>query len=369
MTATAEPVGADSLHFRRLLVFCRARVIRCRRLGKMRSSTRSKVRRARVVVLVAAVALPGAAAPAAQAAQISIEAPESCLDPAALTDEVSNLVGKPLGSVADVDFRVAIAQLPHRGWRLRLETIDSRPAAGGAATVLGSREIDAASCAELAEAASVAIAVAVRSIDRAARSPPAASTTTSPAPAAPAPPPRRRCPSAHPCRGPSWQPALALAFATDSGALPTPASASISRDICSVARLAWSRSRPGSVPRRSGRRRTGAAGSSCCSAASSRAGIHAGAAWTPLACGGFELGRLSGTGLGVARPETGDAFWRALRGDLGFSLAMGRTAAILLRAGLVRPLVRPEFVLDQSQPVHRPDALTVRLTAGLQLGF
>ena len=327
------------------------------------------MRRARVSVLMAAVALPAAAAPPADAAQISIEAPESCLDPAALTDEVSSLVGKRLGSVADVDFRVAIAQLPHRGWRLRLETVDSRTAAGGAATVLGSREIDAASCAELAEAASVAIAVAVRSIDRAPASPPAASTSTSPAPAAPAPPVAAPVPVRAPMPRPSWQPALALAFATDSGALPhtgigVDLEGHLQRGTFGLVALAtwFGPEEVGAATNGGGRFELLLGGLLACW--NPRWGR-----WTPLACGGFELGRLSGTGLGVARPETGDAFWRALRGDLGFSLAMGRTAAILLRAGLVRPLVRPEFVLDQSQPVHRPDALTVRLTAGLQLGF
>src|SRR6185369_12356311 len=91
--------------------------------------------------------------------------------------------------------------------------------------------------------------------------------------------------------------------------------------------------------------------------------------WSPLACGGMELGRLTGTGVGVAHPTTGDTLWRAARGDVGVAANLGGNAAVLLRAGLVAPLSRPEFLLDQSQLVYRPSSLTVRVTAGLQLGF
>jgi hypothetical protein len=90
--------------------------------------------------------------------------------------------------------------------------------------------------------------------------------------------------------------------------------------------------------------------------------------WTALACGGGELGRLAGTG-NVARPETGAVLWRALRADAGVTAAVGGNTAILLRAGVVAPLARPDFVLDQSQLVYRPSPVTVRVTAGFELGF
>jgi hypothetical protein len=91
--------------------------------------------------------------------------------------------------------------------------------------------------------------------------------------------------------------------------------------------------------------------------------------WTPLACGGFELGRLAGTGLGVARPETGEALWRAVRADLGVTAALGGNTALLLRAGMAVPLSRPAFVLDGSELVYSPARLAGRLTAGLELEF
>ena len=91
--------------------------------------------------------------------------------------------------------------------------------------------------------------------------------------------------------------------------------------------------------------------------------------WTPLACGGFELGRLSGTGQGVARPETGDALWRALRADLGVTMALSGNTALLLTGGVAIPLARPAFVLDERNLVYQPSRLAGRFTAGLQIGF
>jgi len=329
---------------------------------------RSTVRRARASVLMAVVALFVAGPLPAGAAQISIDAPASCLDPAALTDEVSSLVGKPLGSVADVDFRVSIVERPQRRWRLRLETLDSRTGTGGPPAVLGSREIEGASCAELAEAAAVAIAVAVRSIDQAAAPAPAV-TAPPPTKAAVAPPAALPLAVAGPAPAPSWRPALALAFATDSGALPNiglgiDLEGHLQRGPLRLVALAtWFGSEEVTAATNGGGTFDLMLGGllACWDPRPGR--------WAPLACGGLELGRLSGKGLGVAHPETGDAFWRAARADLGLALGLGGKAALLLRAGLVRPLARPQFVLDESQPVYRPSNLTVRVTAGLQLGF
>jgi hypothetical protein len=90
--------------------------------------------------------------------------------------------------------------------------------------------------------------------------------------------------------------------------------------------------------------------------------------WTPLACGGAELGRLAGTGL-VTRPETAAVFWRAARAEAGATAALGANTAILLRAGVAVPLGRPNFVVDGSAPVFQPSPVAVRVTAGFELGF
>ena len=91
--------------------------------------------------------------------------------------------------------------------------------------------------------------------------------------------------------------------------------------------------------------------------------------WTPLTCAGLEVGRLAGTGVGVARPETGAALWRAARAELGVRAVLGGSAAVVLRAGVAIPLERPAFVLDQSELVYQPSRMAVRATAGIELGF
>ncbi len=121
------------------------------------------MRRARVFVLVGLGSLYAAAPSSVSAAQVSLDAPQSCLDRDTLVSEVSDLVGMPLASIPDVDFRVEIAALPQHGWRLRLQTLDSR--SRDIPEVRASREIDGATCAELADAAAVAISVSLRSID------------------------------------------------------------------------------------------------------------------------------------------------------------------------------------------------------------
>jgi hypothetical protein len=322
--------------------------------------------------LFAVVGALVAPVPAAHGAELTVEAPASCVDPEALAEEVGDLVGKPLASVAEVDFRIRIAEAPGGKWRLHLETLQQRTASNSAAVSRGSREIEGATCAELAEAASVAIAVSIRSIGDSATAPepsrPAAAARDAPAPApAPlAPPPAISAVARPPA---PWQPTIALALVTEIGALPD---AGLGVEI------------EGDLQRRSLRLGLLAAwfGSQDKVDAAGAGGtfeLALGAAlgcfaprwgrWTGLACGGLELGRLAGTGLGVARPETGASFWRAARADLGLTAAIGRNTAFLLRAGAALPLARPEFVFDGTSLVYRPSRLGGRLTAGVELGF
>ncbi|HEY4392956.1 MAG TPA: hypothetical protein VGP64_02790 [Polyangia bacterium] len=316
------------------------------------------------------MSLAVAAGPDARAAELSVDAPPACVDPATLAEEVGDLIGRPLAEVAGVDFRVRIAEMSPQKWRLQLETLDGQGAAG-APTVRGSREIDGAGCAELAEAASVAIAVSVRSIEAARSAPPPAAAVR---PSPPIPPPGS--PAATPSvalatRAPPravWRPSVTLAFAFDAGALPSASpglelEGDLQRQALRLVLLAtWFTSQdtvgPGGV---GGTFQLALGGGLACYAPRWRR-------WTALACGGGELGPLAGTG-NVAHPETGAVLWRAVRAEAGATVAVGPNTAILLRAALVRPLVRPDFVLDESQLVYRPSAVTVRLTAGLELGF
>ena len=308
-----------------------------------------------------------AVAPKLDAAQLSVDAPESCLDPSTLAAEVGDLLGKPLDSVADVDFRIQISEMPARRWRLRLEMIDQRPGNNGTPTVRGSRELEGATCAELAEAAAVAISVSVRAISPetpAAAAPPSA---TPPLTATRSSSTQSIARDALPT--PAWHPAIVLALASDVGALPNTGlgvdlEAELQRGALQlVAFGTWFGSQDTfAAAGAGGSFQLALGGALACFAP------HRGR-WTGLACGGFELGRLAGTGLGVPRPETGAAFWRAARADVGVTAVLGGNAALVLRVGAAIPLARPEFVLDGAKLVYRPSSLAGRFTAGLEIGF
>ena len=327
---------------------------------------RRRARANRSGLSLLALGVMAAVAPTARAAQLFVEAPESCLDPTTLAEEVGDLVGKPLGSVADVDFRIQISAAPQRRWRLHLDMVGQRPNADGTPAVRGSREIEGATCAELAEAAAVAIAVSVRSIS--------AETPEAPRVAAPSPPPAPRPPAtlslaADAPPPPAWHPAVVLALATDTGALPNTGlgldlEAELRRgSLQLVAFGTWFGSQDTFGTRDAGGTFQLALGGALACFAPRRG------RWTGLACGGVELGRLAGTGLGVAQPETASTFWRAARTDVGVTAALGGNSALVLRAGVAVPWSRPNFVLDGADPVYQPSRLAGRFTAGLQIGF
>jgi hypothetical protein len=308
----------------------------------------------------------------ARGAELSVDAPDSCVDPTALADEVSDLIGKPLASVADVDFRIQISQMPQRRWRLRLEMLAQGAASKGTPELRGSRTIEAGSCAELAEAAAVAISVSIRSIaevgavtpalaptraEPPAGPPPLAAVVTSAAlPPAPAPPTR-------------WHPGLALALVTDTGVLPDAGvgleiDGRLQRGSLRLVLLgAWFASQDEIGSDGSGGRfQLADAGALACFAP--RRGR-----WTPLACGGVEVGRLAGSGLEVARPQTGAAAWEAARAELGLDAALSTDASVFARVGAAVARTRPEFVLDGVTPVYRPGRFGARLALGFELGF
>ena len=121
---------------------------------------------------------------------------------------------------------------------------------------------------------------------------------------------------------PSWHPAVTLALVTDTGTLPgtgpgLEAEGNLQHASLRLTLLAaWFTSREVVAPAGSGGTFQLAFGGAlgCIAPSWGR--------WTPLVCGGVELGRLAGTGL-VAHPETGAAFWRAVRADAGATAAFG----------------------------------------------
>src|SRR5262252_8419268 len=77
-------------------------------------------------VVAGVVLVMGAAgAGAARAAELRVRAPDRCVEAGAVAEQVSGLLGQPLGSIPGVDFELEIAPAPPGGWRLRLDRIDA----------------------------------------------------------------------------------------------------------------------------------------------------------------------------------------------------------------------------------------------------
>lgn len=310
----------------------------------------------------AALTLAGVLPSAARAAALIIEAPASCVDPSALADEVAELVGQPIEAVPHFDFRIQIAGTAHQRWRLRLETLD-RSVPGSQAVIRGTRELEAATCAELAEAAALAIAVSLGTA-RAEPSPPAP-----PPVAAPAVPPLVVRSTSPPRPKTPWRAGAGLGVVVESGVLPNVApgvelEARVDRGALGLAlRGTWFGSQDTLGTAASGGSFQLASGT-----ALACLGVPRGR-WVPLVCAGFTLGRLAGRGLNVARPHTGAALWSAGRAELGVARRMGGDAAVFLRAGVAVPLARPTFVLDENQPVYRPGRIAGSVAAGIALEF
>jgi hypothetical protein len=314
---------------------------------------------------LAAVAVCGAAR--SRAAELRWSSPEDCAWSPQFAEQVEAQIGTTLAAVEGIDFEVVISRETSGRWRLTLVSIE-QPA--------GERRVRALageSCAEVTDAGAVALAMAIRAKSEEERAPEPA-TPPEKAPAEPVRPPARRAPRSSLRSAPERSSAPAVAFATagavaDLGALP-----GLSLGVEVDAGVAWQRLRlmafgsmfaPNEASGPSGRGgefQLWLAGVlACLERPVGRVGV--------LACTGYEIGALSAEGTGVTDPRSESATWHALRGDLGAVLPLGSGFSGVLRAGVAVPLVRREFVLDASEVVHRPSAVTGRALAAFSVDF
>jgi hypothetical protein len=309
-----------------------------------------------------------------QAAEVHMRAPDGCVEASAVVEQVDGLLGRPLGSVEGVDFEVEIAEGSHRQWRLRLDTIDR------ADRRRRTRELSGNSCAELADAAAVTIAMSIKSSESSAvgNRTPEKSTTPPPeevpsreanlptvAAQAAAPPPA------------SLRVSVALAVVADAGALPH-AGVGLAiegslqfRRLRLVGQGALFPSQDTRLPAVGGGTGGGAGGDFQLAVGAALACVTEGLdRLTVLGCGGGEIGRLSGEGVGAnIASSSRDALWMAGRAEIGVALPFSPRLAVVLRAGAAVPIRRPTFVLDGNTRVHRPGNVTARASLGVELGF
>ncbi len=86
-------------------------------------------------------------------------------------------------------------------------------------------------------------------------------------------------------------------------------------------------------------------------------------------CLGFELGRLHASGFGVSSPGEGSTLWAAIDAGGVLNLRLASRLALVLRLGAAVPLLRPSFVLENVGPVFRPPAVAARGESGVELIF
>jgi hypothetical protein len=317
---------------------------------------------ARAAWVAAAVILAGNGR--AWAANLVLDAPEACVDQTTLAQEVADLVGRPLGEVEDLDFRLSIRPAANGRWRSTLQAVEHRP---GVPETRHVRELEAKSCADLAEAAALAMSVSIRAVTEAAAGPADVPPPAAPA-LMPAPPPMivRAAPQPP---APGWYGVASVSLAADAGELPgaglgVAVSIGAGRGAGRVNALGgWVPARDSQRPDRTGGSfQLGYGGAEACFAPSW-------GRWTALGCAGGELGVQHGSGLNVSRPSSGTAFWRAVRASVGFVVRSNDMLGFRVTATLVAPLARPEFVLDGTTAVYQASPIAGRLDAGLELKF
>jgi hypothetical protein len=318
----------------------------------------------------------------ARAADLQLHAPEDCATAAAIRAQVEALIDRPLAQVEHVSFAVEIAQRSAGDFMLSLRTARDDGSAPRVRQLLG------ASCDEVADAAAVAIALAITGAS------PAPDDAAPPATAAAdvhrveAPPqaksvaPASEAPPAVPERTP-WRAAAGVYALIDASVLPAIApGAQLElvggfRGISLRVAGAVFASQRALLPDDSGGADFGlvlAAALLCAERSFGGSGhapaLRGGASfapWQALACAGAELGSLSGQGADLTVPLDRATLFSAARAEAGLGYALQPGLTILLRAGVAAPFTRRDFQLNHGQHLHRPAPLSPRLTLGLQL--
>ncbi len=324
-------------------------------------------RAARCACLLLLLVLP------ARAAQLTWNAPAGCPDRDAIRWRVEEALGTTLEKAADLNFTAKAERHSENQWLVRL-AVQNEANSGNAQQ----RTLEAKTCDELAQAVSVAIALALGADN----TEPVAATPGAPADSTKGKAPESRSPVTSSPRavtpensqpvsaGPShplWY-GVAVGPSLDRGSLPSWAlgiDGAITLGTGAISGrlggLAFPSVRSGSSDEAGGKFSLFAAALAFCGNAPRRP-------LTVTLCGGAELGRLSGEGVNVnlARSRTGT--WVAPRIDLELLTPLGSESVRLFGRGtLATPLIRKEFVFADGAVVHQPNAVIGRLSAGLEL--
>lgn len=304
---------------------------------------------------------------AAAAAELALEEPCPCITRDELAFRIERLLGQPLSEVEEMQLSVRIGARP-AGFVAELEV--TRPSVAEE----GIRALNAASCDALSEALALAIVVAIGADAEA--PPPAATPPLPTAPARDEPAPvAAPIVAADPEAAGSGPTLAGVAWMVgDSGTLPAPG-----LGLGVGVALVW----PGVEVRAVGTwlpKREGTLIATDPSSPGTSIGLVAGSALgcvpvgveraivDVMACVGWELGQLSGSGTHVSVPYEQRRLWSAARLDVAARWPVpGTPVGLELSVAGVVPFTRDEFILKDLGTVHRPASVIGRLGLGVSL--
>lgn len=304
----------------------------------------------------------------AHASQLVWTAAAPCPTQQTVEEMLSERVGQDYQAVGDFHFQAEVSQVTADRWQLELRFEQASAPSGWE-----ERRIEGETCSSVAEAGVVVMALALEREERVAEpvepmvepTPGEAATSRAGAP----PSPRRSEKPVQPVRETASPVELgmgALAL-VDSGALPEVAFGAefggqlkVSRLVARAAAFGFPRVRHDVADGRGGEFQLFGAALAACY-------LVRELPLAALGCAGFEAGALLGEGYGTELPKSKASLWLGPTLDVGASARLAVGVALTLRLGLVLPLNRESFVLEEDEIVHQPNEVTLR--GGLGVSF
>jgi hypothetical protein len=318
------------------------------------------------------------------AASLRWNAPTDCPPQSGVEAQIEHSIGRPLREVYGVDFEVAIEKVAARKWVLRLRT-HARTLSGD----VRERELSGQSCAEVSDAASLAITLTIseRAAARNTTGPEATVTDASvtsdtsandTAAQVEAPPERDADADSSQTEAGEAEPppsaaapiplefSVAAALVLDTAELPSLGAGGTAeialryglfKLIALGALFVEQESRLSDG--RGGRFGLALLGGLLCLQPSAEAVVM-------LGCAGFELGKMSAEGI-LDEPLRGSAPLRAVRVEVGGGYRFSPRWAAFLRLGVSAPLTSVNFSVDEGERVHRLGPVSGRALAGIEL--
>jgi hypothetical protein len=299
--------------------------------------------------------------PLTRAAELHWLGESECRREAEVREQIESMTQRPLASVQSADFELEPLPLESGAFRLQLTSVNRTTGARE------TRVMQGASCAEVTDAAAVAIALAVGSepdqSPMAAHQEPVPATNTPPSVIVPradapltdvkAPPPAR------------WLVGVGATF--DSAVTPRPVPGA-----ALLVGIRWRALRAeleaGAFVPSSTRDAQAKGGKFQLLYVAPRASAAARLGRSILGLGlAYELGSLEAEGEGVERPYSRSTLWHAIRPEVGFAWPLAGRLWLSGRAGTAVALARHTFFLDGPDVVHRPSRLSLRAAVGLEL--